>query len=137
MSSIGSNASTVVSFRDEEIDLDEALRVLYQELQENLNHSQCSIRTLSLCSEQDNDFIEAAVIYFELDSYVDTILELFQELKLVSKQCLGKVPHEHKEEFNKMILDRKQAKKKAKDAEKEAKEAEKKMKVKMMDIIQE
>ena len=132
MSSIGSNASTVVSFRDEEIDLDEALRVLYQELQENLNHSQCSIRTLSLCSEQDNDYIESAKIYFELDSYVDTILELFQELKSVSKQCLGKVPHEHKEEFNKMLNDRKEKKKQAKQ---QAKEAEKK--VKMMDIIQE
>ena len=36
-----------------------------------------------------------------------------------------------------MILDRKQAKQKAKEAEKQAKEAEKKMKVKMMDIIQE
>jgi hypothetical protein len=139
MSSISSSTSTVISFRgDDDVDLDEALRVLYQELQENLNHSQCSIRTLSLCSEQDNDFLEAANIYLELDSFVDKILELFQELKMVSKQCLGKPPNQEvKLEFTKMLNDRKEAKKKAKEAEKEAKEAEKKMKVKMMDIIQE
>ena len=104
MSSIGSNASTIVSFRDEEIDLDTALNVLYGELQENLNHSQCSIRMLSLCSERNDDFIESAKIYFELNDYVDTILELFTELKMVSKQCLGKIPHEHKEEFSKIIF---------------------------------
>ena len=138
MSSISSSTSTIVSFRgDDDVSLDDALNVLYQELQENLNHSQCSIRTLSLCSEQDNDFIESANIYFELNDYVDTILELFQELKSVSKQCLGKPPQEFKEQYAKMILDRKQAKQKAKEAEKQAKEAEKKMKVKMMDIIQE
>jgi hypothetical protein len=53
---------------------------------------------------------------------------------MVSKQCLGKPPQEFKEQYAKMILDRKQAKQKAKEAEKEA---ENKMKVKMMDIIQE
>jgi hypothetical protein len=131
-SSISSNASTVVSFRDEEIDLDEALRVLYQELQENLNHSQCSIRQLSMCSERNDDFIEAANIYLELNDYIDVLLDLFTELKSVSKQCLGKPPQEVKEEFNKMLNDRKEKKKQAKQ---QAKEAEKK--VKMMDIIQE
>ena len=131
-SSISSNASTVVSFRDEEIDLDEALRVLYQELQENLNHSQCSIRQLSMCSERNDDFIEAANIYLELNDYIDVLLDLFTELKSVSKQCLGKPPQEFKEEYAKMCNHRKEAKKKAKQ---QAKEAEKQ--TKMMDIIPE
>ena len=132
MSSISSSTSTIVSFRDEEIDLDEALRVLYTEIQQNLNYSQCSIRQLAICGEQDDEFLEAAKIYFELDDYVNVLLELFQELKTVSKQCLGKPPQEFKEEYAKMCNDRKEAKKKAKQ---QAKEAEKQ--TKMMDIIPE
>ena len=133
MSSISSSTSTVISFRgDDDVDLDEALRVLYQELQENLNHSQCSIRQLSMCSERNDDFIEAANIYLELNDYIDVLLDLFTELKSVSKQCLGKPPQEVKEEFNKMLNDRKEKKKQAKQ---QAKEAEKK--VKMMETVEE
>ena len=133
MSSIGSSTSTNISFRgEEEVDLDTALNVLYTEIQQNLNYSQCSIRQLAICGEQDDDFIASAKIYFELNDYVDTILELFQELKSVSKQCLGKPPQEFKEQYAKIILDRKQAKSQAKQ---QAKEAEKQ--IKMMDVIQE
>ena len=133
MSSLGSSTSTIVSFRgDDGVDLDEALRVLYTEIQQNLNYSQCSIRQLAICGEQDDEFIEAANIYFELDDYVDVLLDLFSELNMVSKQCLGKAPPEHKEEYAKMCNDRKEAKKKAKQ---QAKEAEKQ--TKMMDIIPE
>ncbi len=133
MSSIGSSTSTIASFRgDDGVDLDEALRVLYTEIQQNLNYSQCSIRQLAICGEQDSDFIEAANIYFELDDYADTLLDLFSELKAVSKQCLGKPPPECKEQYAKMLNDRKEAKKQAKQ---QAKEAEKK--IKMMDIIPE
>ena len=115
MSSISSSTSTIISFRgDDGVDLDEALRVLYTEIQQNLNYSQCSIRQLAIVEEQDSDFIEAANIYFELDDYVDTLLDLFSELKMVSKQCLGKPPQEFKEEYNKMCNDRKEAKKQAK-----------------------
>ena len=132
MSSIGSSTSTIVSFRDEEIDLDEALRVLYTEIQQNLNYSQCSIRQLAICGEQDDEYIEAAKIYFELDDYVDILLDLFTELKSISKQCLGKPPQEHKERYVQMCNERKEAKKQAKI---QAKEAEKQ--TKMMDIIPE
>jgi hypothetical protein len=133
MSSISSSTSTIISFRgDDGVDLDEALCVLYTEIQQNLNYSQCSIRQLAIVEEQDSDFIEAANIYFELDDYVDTLLDLFSELKMVSKQCLGKPPQEFKEEYNKMCNDRKEAKKPVKQ---QAKEAE--TRIKMMDIIQE
>ena len=133
MSSISSSTSTIISFRgDDGVDLDEALSVLYTEIQQNLNYSQCSIRQLAICGEQDDEFLEAAKIYFELDDYVDTLLDLFSELKMVSKQCLGKPNLENKEEYNKMILDRKQAKSQAKI---QAKEKEKQQK--MMDIIPE
>ena len=133
MSSISSSTSTIISFRgDDGVDLDEALRVLYTEIQQNLNYSQCSIRQLAICGEQDDEFLEAAKIYFELDDYVDILLDLFNELKAVSKQCLGKPPPECKEEYNKMLNNRKQAKK---QANQKAKEAEKQ--IKMIDIIEE
>ena len=134
MSSIGSSTSTIVSFRgDDEVDLDEALRILYQELQQNLNYSQCAIRQLSISGEQDSDFLESANIYFELNDYIDVLLDLFTELKAVSKQCLGKPPNQEvKEQYAKMLNERKEKKKQAKA---QAKEAEKK--VKMMDIIEE
>ena len=121
MSSIGSSTSTIVSFRDNEVDLDEALRILYQELQQNLNYSQCAIRQLAICGEQDDDFLETAKIYFELNDYVDILLNLFTELKAVSKQCLGKPPPEHKEQYAKMILERKEKKSKQKIRQKKQK----------------
>ena len=110
MSSVGSNSSKV-SFRGEEIDLDDALRELYKLIQDNLNQSQLTIRTLSLCEDRNDTFIEALEIYHNLDDYVDCLLELFTELKDVSKQCLGKCPPEHREEFKKLTEERKLRKK--------------------------
>ena len=121
MSSIGRSTSTIVSFRDNEVDLDEALRILYQELQQNLNYSQCAIRQLAIAGEQDDDFLETAKIYFELNDYVDILLNLFTELKAVSKQCLGKPPPEHKEQFAKMLNERKEKKSKQKPRQKKQK----------------
>ncbi len=121
-SSISSSASTIISFRgDDGVDLDEALNVLYTEIQQNLNYSQCSIRQLAICGEHDDEIIEAAKIYFELDDYVDTLLDLFSDLKMVSKQCLGQPPPEHKEEYNKMLNDRKEKKSKQNNKQKKQK----------------
>ena len=132
MSSIGSNSSSIVSFRNEDIELDEALRLLYIDLQGNLNSSQCIIRTLSLCEERSDTFIEAVCIYHELNDFIDVLMELFDELKDVSSQCLGKCPPEHKIEFKKITDERKLRKKTEKE---EKKEILKQMKI--LDKIQE
>jgi hypothetical protein len=122
-----SSTSTIVSFRgDEAVELDTALNELYMEIQQNLNYSQCSIRQLACSSEQDNDFMVAVNIYHELDNYVLGLLALFKELQDVSKQCLGKCPPEHKEEYKKMCDDRKERQKKEKE---QMKELEKNMKM--------
>jgi hypothetical protein len=108
--STSSNAS-FVSYRGEDrVELDEALNSLYGDIQTHLNYSQCSIRQLAACPEQDADFIEAVKIYFELTDYVECLLGLFKELKGVSKQCLGKCPKEFKDEYKKMCDDRKDEK---------------------------
>jgi hypothetical protein len=134
MSSVGSNSS-VVSFRgNDEVDLDEALRELYSDLQSNLNSSQCTIRTLSLCEERSDTFIEAVCIYHELNDFIDVLMELFDELKDVSLQCLGPCPKEHKIEFKALVDARKEKKKKEKDDKKlmmkQLKELEKLEKIK-------
>lgn len=120
MSSVGSTTSTIVSFRgNEDMELEDALDELYRDIQHNLNHSQCVVRQLAACPEQDCDFLEAVTIQFQLEDYVDILLELFSELKDISKQTLGKPPVEHKEEYKKMVNDRKEKLKKEKDEQKE------------------
>ena len=131
--SISSSTSTIISFRgDDEVDLDTALNELYGEMQQQLNYSQCAIRQLAACPEQDGDFIEAVKIYFELDDYVEQLLSLFKELQGVSKQCLGKCPKDLKLEYDKMVSDRKERKKREKE---EAKQLAKQ--IKSMEIINE
>jgi hypothetical protein len=121
-----SNASTIISFRGDEMELDEALDALYSEIQQNLNRSQCAVRSLACCEERNDTFIEAVEIYFEIDDHVESLLKMFKELQDVSKQCLGKPPPEHKDEYKKMCDDRKAKKKKEKD---DMKEMEKQMKL--------
>jgi hypothetical protein len=135
MSSIGSSTSTIVSFRGEEIELDEALRLLYIDLQGNLNNTQCSIRTLSLCEERDDTYLESLDIYHELIDYVDVLLELFVELKSVAKECLGVCPKEYKTQVKEIMDTRKEKIKREKE---EKKLLEKQMKeLEKLEIIQE
>jgi hypothetical protein len=132
MSSIGSNASTIVSFRGEEIELDEALDALYREIQTNLNRSQCAVRSLACCEERNDTFLEAVGIYFEIDDHVESLFDLFRELQTVSKQCLGKPPKDLKDEYKKLCDDRKASKKQQKDEAKELQKLQKQ--VKLMEI---
>ena len=116
MSSICSNASSI-NFRGEEVEVDVAIDSLFQEIQQNLNNCQCSLRELSMSEERADTFLEAVGHHFEIDDYVDTLLSLFSELKGVSKQCLGTCPKEHKDEYKKLVDDRKEAKKRLKAEE--------------------
>ena len=131
MSSVGSNASTMVSFRGEEIDLDEALTALYREIQEQLNHSQSAVRQLACCEERNETFLEAVGIFHEIDDHVQSLFDLFKELQGVSKDCLGKCPPEYKAEYKKICEDRKALKQRQKN---DAKELEKQMR---FNVIQE
>jgi hypothetical protein len=114
MSSI-STTSTIVSFRDDDMELEEALDLLYSDIQKQLNYSQCAVRQLAMSSEQDDDYLEAAKIHFEIEDYVDMLLSLFKELKGVAKQCLGSCPKQLKEEYKQMCEKRKEDKKREKE----------------------
>ena len=118
MSSVGSNCSSV-TFRGEEVDVSQALDELFREIQDNLNHTHCSVRQLAQCEERADTYLEAATFDFQIQDYVDTLLSLFKELQKVSKDVLGKPPNEYRDEYRKMCEDRKANKAAIKAREKE------------------
>ena len=138
MSSVGSCAS-YVSFRGEDgVDLDEALDELYREIQHNLNHSQVSVREMARLKE-DDDFKDCVPIHFAVLDYCDVLSGLFNELKQVSKDVLGRPGKDDKDEYKKMCDERKGRIKKAKDDAREEAKKEKELiaKAKQLAIINE
>ena len=138
MSSVGSCAS-YVSFRgDDGVDLTECLDELYRDIQSNLNDSQCSVRTMARLKE-DDDFRECVPIHFAVLNYVDTLTDLFNELKQVSKEVLGKPGKSDRDWYKAQCDERKERIAKAKAEAKKAKEEEKELskKVKELQIINE
>ena len=80
MSSIGSATSTIISYGGEEVELSDALDELYKDIQQNLNHSQCSIRELARLRE-DDDFRDCICVDFAIQDYVEHLTTLFSEQK--------------------------------------------------------
>lgn len=123
MSSIASTSSSMVSFRGEdEVPIDEALDALFRDLQSNLNNCQCSVRSLAMSEERADTFLEACEYHFQIEDYVNTLMDLFDELKDISKQALGKCPKEYKSEFKALCEKRKEEKKRQKDEAKQLKQ---------------
>ena len=138
MSSVGSCAS-YVSFRGEDgVDLNECLDELYRDIQSNLNDSQCSVRTMARLKE-DDDFKDCVPIHFAVLNYVDTLTDLFNELKQVSKEVLGRPGKDDKDWYKKQCDERKERIKKAKAEAKEEAKREKELiaKAKELAIINE
>ena len=138
MSSVGSCAS-YVSFRGEDgVDLDEALDELYREIQHNLNHSQVSVREMARLKE-DDDFKDCVPIHFAVLDYCDVLSGLFNELKQVSKDVLGKPAKDDKDWYKNQCDERKGRIKKAKDDAREKAKKEKELiaKAKQLAIINE
>lgn len=123
MSSIASTSSSMVSFRGEDdVPIDEALDALFRDLQSNLNNCQCSVRELAMSEERADTYMEAVSHYHAITDYVDTLMDLFSELKDVSKQCLGACPPQYKSEFKSLCEKRKEEKKRQKDEAKQLKQ---------------
>ena len=122
MSSIGSSCSTIISFRgDDEVDLDQALDSVYHDIQQNLNHSQCSVREMARLQDDDL-FRDCVPIHFAILDYVDVLSGLFDELKQVSKDVLGKPGKDDKEWYKEECKKRKESKQMEKDRAKKEKE---------------
>lgn len=138
MSSVGSCAS-YVSFRGEDgVDLNECLDELYRDIQSNLNDSQCSVRTMARLKE-DDDFRDCVPIHFAVLDYVDALTGLFNELKQVSKDVLGRPGRDDKDWYKNQCDERKERIKKAKDEAREEAKKEKELiaKAKQLAIINE
>jgi hypothetical protein len=119
MSSVGSNTSSI-AFRGEEIDLSDALDLLFKDLQENLNHCHCAVRQLAQCEDRADTYLEAAEFDFQIQDFVDELSGLFKELKHVSKDVLGKPPPEYKNLYAIALEKRKADKLRAKEEAKVA-----------------
>lgn len=113
-----SSNATSISFRGEEVDVSEALDVLFRDIQEQLNHCHCAVRQLAQCEERADTFMEAAEYDFEIQDFVTSLVDLFKELKTVSKDVLGKVPAEYKDEYKMNVEKRKKLKEDMKAQEK-------------------
>jgi hypothetical protein len=116
--SVCSNSSSIVSFRGEEIDVNDALDTLFKDLQQKLNYCHSTVRTLVMSEDRDESYIETAAHVWEIEDYTDVLDELFGELRTVAKEILGKCPTDEKEEFKKLSDKRKDDKKRAKEAKK-------------------
>ena len=116
--SVCSNSSSIVSFRGEEIDVNDALDTLFKDLQQKLNYCHSTVRTLVMSEDRDESYIETAAHVWEIEDYTDVLDELFGELRTVAKEILGKCPADEKEEFKKLSDKRKEEKKRAKEAKK-------------------
>lgn len=111
---------TVSAFGQEEMDLEEAVNKLFIDLQTFVNGCHSGIRQLAMCEERADTYIEAMEIWKELDTDVAGALHLFQELRSISKQVLGRPPKEYATE----VAELKAKWKKEADLEKQRKKEE-------------
>lgn len=121
-----STASSIVSFRDEEIEFDEAIDELFKEIQQNFNNIHATIRNLAMSEDRCDTYQEKLDIHFSIIDYIETVNESFDELNGVSKQVVGKpVGDEEKKYLKDTIQKRKEEKQRLKEEAKRLKELEK------------
>ena len=85
--SVSSNGSQIsVSYFGEEMDFDTMCDTCFRDLQSYLNNIHCKVRELSMCEEQDNEYIVALSYHLEIRDGIDGISTLLKELASVSKE---------------------------------------------------
>ena len=110
-----------VSYNGSEMPLSDALDECFTELQGFMNSTHCYVRELGAMGEQDNDYEEGLKKVLVIGDTIDSMSNLFKELKSVTKQVLGTPPKDEKEKMKKIINDHKDEKKRQKEIEKENK----------------
>ncbi len=79
----------MVSYRGEEIDLEQALDENIRELQCFLNSLQCSLRQINMGNEQDLEYALALKESDHVEDCIDDMQYLFQELRDIAHQLVG------------------------------------------------
>ena len=120
MSSVGSAFSemSVSVMGEDDIPLEDALDKVFLELQQAMNYSHCNIREIDVVLDADPDFKVAFETHMKLDEYIDSMMDLFKELKNVSRQVLPKPTADEKVWMKKAIADKKARIKLEKEREK-------------------
>ena len=117
-----STASSIVSFRDEEVEFDEAIDELFKEIQTNFNNIHATIRQLAMSEDRNDTYEEKLDIHFSIIDYIETVNESFKELDGVSKQVVGKPVGDIEKKYLKDTIEkRKQEKQRLKEEAKLAK----------------
>ena len=116
---------SVSVFGEDDVPLEEALDKVIKELQQTLNYSHCEVRTMAVGLDADQDFKSAYECHSRLEDYADEMVDLFKELKSVSRQILPKPTPEEKVWMKEQIANRKAKKKAEKEREKIEAQAEK------------
>ena len=120
------SVATTVNFRGEEdVDISEACKAVFIDLQEGLNNIECGILELSMAPDQLDGYIEAFASPQNICDNVDALTVLFKALKGISKDVLGPCPKECKEE---LVRWKEGDKRKKADAKRDAEEADKREK---------
>ena len=104
MSVSSSSSMQSVKYNGNEVPLEVALDDIYRDLQKHLNNSHYTVRTLSMLGDQslgddDDEFKEAVALANLIDDDTDGMIELFLELKEITKQVLGKPPTKESKEW--------------------------------------
>ena len=96
-----------VSVFGEEVDAEKAVDVVFRELQDTLNQSNCLLREILCCPERNETYMTCVDLQQNLMDYVDDFTNLMKQLKGISKDLLGKCPAELKDEYKAYLNERK------------------------------
>ena len=102
--SVSSNGSQLsVSYFGETVDFDTMCDSAFRDLQTHLNDIHGKVRELAMVESQDDDFLVALDCHLQIKDGIEGISELLKELAKVSKEVLGKVPLELKEQVKTIV----------------------------------
>ena len=118
--SISSQMSdTSVSFQGNEIPLADALDEVFTELQGFLNSLHCYTRDLAIMKDRNEDYEVELKQVLVIGDTIESMSDLFKDLKLVAKQVIGPPPKDQKEAMKTIVDDHRAKKKREKEMEKE------------------
>jgi hypothetical protein len=109
-----------VSYCGSEIGLDEALDQCFLGLQQNLNNAHVFIREMVMGVDRNESYEHMLRKTLEINDEIDSMTDLFKELKSVTKQVLGTPQASEKAAMKKIVDEYKAAKKKIIDDKKAA-----------------
>ena len=98
MSSINSAMSQMsVSYQGNEVPFEQAIDECFRDLQTHLNNTHCSVRSMGMLADQDDDFKTAVEYSDSICDNIEDMTALFKELKNMTIQVRGKPSGEDKE----------------------------------------